>query len=186
MIQKFFSEDDFYFLRQHIKEVYDQASEYIKNSDRKLKILEIGPSTTTHFEEFRVDWIGKNAKNLGHEYATFDICGNVDYIGTIENCEFEDETFDVVIALSVLEHVRDIYGASKELSRITKIGGKVFLETPFMFKVHGPLPDYWRISEYVYEFLFSDTFDIQLDSMPKNEFGKNSLALSYTAVMNKK
>jgi hypothetical protein len=186
MIQKFFSEDDFYLLRQHIKEVYDQASEYIKKSDKKLKILEIGPSTTSHFDEFEVDWIGKNAKHLGHDYVTFDICGDVDYIGTIEDCEFQNETFDVVIALSVLEHVKDIYSAAKEITRITNKNGKVFLETPFMFKVHGPVPDYWRISEYVYEFLFSDTFHIDLDSMPKNQFGKNSLALSYNAVMTKK
>lgn len=186
MKQTFFSQDDFYLLRQHIKEVYDQASYYIKNCDHKLSILEVGPCRKSHFPELSVDWIEKNSKDIGHDYKTFDICGDVDYVGTIEKCVFEDESYDVVILLSVLEHVEDIFSASKEISRITKSGGKVFLQTPFMFKIHGPIPDYWRLSEYAYTSLFSKNFDIELDTYPKNNFGKNSYPLSYNAILTKK
>lgn len=183
--QKFFSEDDFYLLRKHIKEIYDQSVEYIQKSDKKLNILEIGPSDKVWFEGLETNWIKNNSKNIGHSYTSFDVCGDVDYIGTIEKCPFKDSQFDVVIALSVLEHVQDIFSASKELSRITKSGGKVFLETPFLWRIHGPVPDFWRISEYAYQFLFRDNFNIQLDTFPKNQFGKNSYPLSYNAVLEK-
>lgn len=185
MIQNFFSDDDFYLLRKHIKYIYDEAAKYIKNSNYKLNILEIGPSRETHFSEFEVDWIEKNARNFGHEYHSFDTQGNVDFIGTIENCKFLDETYDVVIALSVLEHVGNIFNASKEITRITKSHGKVFLETPFAFKIHGPVPDYWRITNFTYDFLFSDFFDIEINSFPDNQYEKNCIALSYAAVMTK-
>ena len=82
-------------------------------------------------------------------------------------------------------HVPDIFNASKELSRITKSGGKVFLETPFLWRIHGPVPDCWRISEYAYKFLFEKNFDIDIDTFPKNEFGKNSYPLSYNVILDK-
>jgi len=188
MEQQFFSEDDFYFLRQHIKEVYDEACSYIKKSDKILNILEIGPCRQIHFPGLEVDWIEKNASFLGHNYKTFDICGDVDYQGSIEDCKvfFKDETFDVIIILSVLEHVEDIYSAVEELSRICKPEGRIFIETPFMFKVHGPVPDYWRLSEYAYRYFFSNKFEINMSSYPKNAFGKNSSALSYGATLIKK
>jgi len=183
--QKFFSNDDFFLLRTHIKEIYEQSVEFIKSSEKKLNILEIGPSDKVWFEGLETNWIKNNSKNIGHSYTSFDTCGDVDCIGSIEKCPFMDSQFDVVIALSVLEHVPDIFNASKELSRITKSGGKVFLETPFLWRIHGPVPDCWRISEYAYKFLFEKNFDIDIDTFPKNEFGKNSYPLSYNVILNK-
>ena len=188
MKQQFFSEDDFYLLRKHIKEVYDESCSYIKSSDKILNILEIGPCKQNHFSGLEVDWLEKNASFLGHNYKTFDICGDVDYRGSIEDCKhlFSNETFDVIIVLSVLEHVEDIFKAANEIARICKPQGRVFIETPFMFKVHGPVPDYWRLSEYAYQCLFSNMFEINMNSYPKNSFGKNSFALSYGATLIKK
>jgi SAM-dependent methyltransferase len=184
--QTFFSDDDFYHLRKHIKEIYDEAVNYIQNSKEKLTILEVGPSDTVWFDGLDTKWLKDNCKKLGHNYITLDVFGDVDYVGSIENCDFfEDNKFDVVILLSVLEHVENIFGASKEISRITKSGGKVFLETPFLWRIHGPVPDYWRLSEYAYKYLFSENFNIEIDTYPKNEFGKNSYPLSYNVILDK-
>ena len=115
------------------------------------------------------------------------VVGQVDQIGSIEDCStfFSNETFDVVIALSVLEHVENIFKASEEITRIVKRGGKVFLETPFLWRIHGPVPDYWRISEYAYTSMFSKNFNIDIDTFPENEFGKNSYPLSYNVILDK-
>lgn len=185
--QQFFSDDDFWLLRKHIKEIYDKSVNYIVTSAKPLRILEIGPSETVWFEGLDTNWVKNNAKQLGHRYSSFDVCGDVDVVGTIENCpQLKDSEFDVVICLSVLEHVRDIFSASKELSRIIKPGGKLYMETPFLWRIHGPVPDYWRISEYAYEFLFGKDFEYTLDTCPENQFGKNSYPLSYNAVMTKR
>jgi ubiquinone/menaquinone biosynthesis C-methylase UbiE len=43
---------------------------------------------------------------------------------------FEDEQFNVVIAIDVLEHVEDDAAAIREINRVTKKGGKVILTVP--------------------------------------------------------
>ena len=185
--QKFSSNDDFYLIRKHIKTIYDQATNHIRTSSRKLNILEIGPSDKIWFKGMETNWIKYNSKKIGHNYISFDVCGDVDYIGTIEKCPcFNDSEFDVILLISVLEHVRDIFSASKELCRITKPNGLIFIETPFLWRIHGPIPDYWRLSEYAYEYLFGENFKIDINTFPENELGKNSYPLSYNVVLRKK
>lgn len=43
---------------------------------------------------------------------------------------FDDETFDVVISFQVIEHIHDDLGFVKEIHRVLKKGGKLFLTTP--------------------------------------------------------
>lgn len=162
------------------------AAKHIKDSNDSLKILEVGPCVDIHFEELKVNWIKENYSSFGHTYHSLDLVGEADFIGSIENTSFENESYDVVIALSVLEHVDNLDKASIEINRITRKGGKVFLQTPFLFKIHGPLPDNWRISEYAYKLLFSNYYNIEMYSFPDQQFGKNSLPLSYGAILTKK
>jgi len=42
---------------------------------------------------------------------------------------FPNETFDTIIAVNVIEHVRDFDNLLKEFSRVLKIGGKMFITT---------------------------------------------------------
>ena len=184
--QQYFSNDDFYLLRKHIKFMHNKAINQIKNSNNPLNILEIGPALDVHYEEFDVSSKKDSFKKTNHKYQTLDLQGSHDFIGSIEDIDLPAENFDLIIALSVLEHVNSLESAANNLSRITKVGGKVYLQTPFLFKVHGPIPDNWRISEYGYKALFSDNFYIEMDSLPKDEFGKNSKALSYGAILTKK
>jgi SAM-dependent methyltransferase len=65
-------------------------------------------------------------------YVTADLYGkNVDVTQNIENMTLEDNTYDVVIACHVLEHVND-QKALKELYRVLKPGGKALLMVPII------------------------------------------------------
>lgn len=72
------------------------------------------------------------------------------------NANVPGDRFDVVVCTEVLEHTLNPFFAVKELRRILKPGGWIFVSTPFNFRIHGPLPDCWRFTEHGLKVLFAD------------------------------
>jgi len=91
----------------------------------------------------------------------------------LKGLPFEDRSFDVVICSEVIEHVCNHVAAIKELSRILKPGGYLFLSTPNMMRIRSrlsfllsgfhnrkhrfvryniPLDEYYRSHNFVIEF----------------------------------
>lgn len=190
--QKFFSEDDDYYLyRKHMFEFSQQICKFL-NKNKSLKVLEIGPSTALYgekvFPQLDTSVIQKTCLKNNIYYKTLDIdkSAQADYIGSVEDLSFVDEKFDVVIMIGILEHVQKVWQVPEQLHKVTNEGSTLFLNTPYMFKVHGPVPDCWRFSEYGYRTLFKDLFTIDsIDTYPPNELGKNSIPLSLNVVLKK-
>ena len=184
--QTFFSDDDYLLLRKHIFEIAKNICSYLRSD---MKVLEIGPSHTLHVEkssDLDTCIIRDYCKTNGISYKTLDIDtqAKVDYIGSVEDLSFLQEKFDVIIMLSVLEHVQNIFVVPEQLHNIMNKGGMLFINTPFLFKVHGPVPDCWRITEYGYKALFEKLFSIKsITTSPPNELGKNSMPLSFNVTM---
>jgi SAM-dependent methyltransferase len=87
----------------------------------------------------------------GLEVETLDIDPQYEstYIGDIcTTTSIPGGHFDAVFCTEVLEHVSNPFLAIKEIRRILKPGGLLFASSPFGFRIHGPLPDNWRISEH--------------------------------------
>jgi len=58
--------------------------------------------------------------------------------GNIEkDIPFEDGFFECVICSDVIEHVVDVFAAFKEISRVTKPGGYLVLNTPNFARIKG-------------------------------------------------
>jgi SAM-dependent methyltransferase len=55
----------------------------------------------------------------------------------MQEIPYPDESFDLVIANHVLEHVSDDLLALQELRRVLKVNGHAILQTPFSSKVHN-------------------------------------------------
>jgi len=188
--QTFFSDDDYFLLRSHIFDFAKQICFYI-NSNPNISVLEIGPSSKLHnentFPQLDTKIIADLCEQQCINYKNLDIdpAANADFTGSIEDLSFiKAQFFDVVIMLSVLEHVENIFNVPKELYNITKTGSLVFINTPFMFKIHGPMPDCWRLSEYGYKALFNKHFLIKsIDTYPPNELGKNSMPMSFNVIL---
>ena len=63
--------------------------------------------------------------------------------------DFEDESFEVVTAIEVMEHVADLDGTIREMHRVLRPGGRFFITTPnrwFPFETHGVLIRGRRVS----------------------------------------
>jgi hypothetical protein len=62
--------------------------------------------------------------------------------------------FKTVICCSVLEHVKDIFKFSQNVSEIVDKGGVIFVSVPFVWEFHGYPNDYWRFTPAGIEYLF--------------------------------
>lgn len=86
--------------------------------------------------------------------------------------DLPDESFDCVICIEVLEHVADPFAAARELQRVLRPGGSVFLTTPFLTGYHGhpnsasgsheDFPDFWRFTHQGLERLFSSLDELEV------------------------
>jgi SAM-dependent methyltransferase len=92
---------------------------------------------------------------------------NADFIADI--CEFNetipDSSFDFIICTEVIEHVNNPHDAITELMRITKKSGLILFTSPFNFRIHGPLPDNWRISEWGWRTLLAKHEILSLEAV---------------------
>jgi SAM-dependent methyltransferase len=119
------------------------------------KLLDIAPQDHEGAKPFF-------SNNIQIETFDIDPTAGCTYVGDIckTNNLIPDEHFDYIVCTEVLEHVRQPFDAVREIWRLLKPGGLVFVSTPFNFRIHGPLPDCWRFTEHGLRELFSK-FEIQ-------------------------
>jgi SAM-dependent methyltransferase len=96
---------------------------------------------------------------------------NCDCHQDVEAMTFPDGYFDAVICLEVLEHVADPFRAARELQRVCRPGGRLFVTVPFLTGYHGKgggsqshdaYPDYWRFTHEGLGRLFSGLKDMEV------------------------
>jgi SAM-dependent methyltransferase len=80
---------------------------------------------------------------------------STDVMGVAEELPFKDESFDGVLSLSVLEHVKDPFRAAKEIARVLKPGGQVYCVVPFLQPFHGYPHHYYNMTYMGLANLFS-------------------------------
>lgn len=121
----------------------------------------------------------------GAKITTLDLdpMSGADIIGDIceTNSIIPESSFDFVICTEVIEHVDSPSRAVDELIRITKKGGLILITSPFNFRLHGPLPDNWRISEWGWRTLLKNHNIVLLNSVESP--GRNLFPVHYRVIV---
>lgn len=160
-------------MRNHI-------SNFIRNSIKTHKhklILEIGPRDKPNEE--------LSQENI---VETLDICQkeNVTYVADITKPNnVPNERFDIIYCLDVLEHTYEPWEGLQQMYKYLKPGGLLYLSLPFQFRIHGPIPDCYRISEYGLKYLLQKyNYEIiEMNALIDNE--RPAFPISYTVVCRK-
>ncbi len=103
------------------------------------------------------------------DYKTLDVSADYhpDIVGDIHAIPLPDASVDGVMCRSVLEHVERPADAIREIYRILKSGGFVFIEVPSTYPYHartgfGGYPDYWRFFESSIRLMMKDFSEISI------------------------
>ena len=106
-------------------------SRLVENSKDK-KCLQIG---VMFGAKFAPHWISVDL---------FDKSPLIDFNYDVHKMGFPDDSFDVVVCNAVLEHVTHPHVAARELIRVLKPGGEIWVEVPWLQPFHEVPKDYWR------------------------------------------
>jgi SAM-dependent methyltransferase len=69
-------------------------------------------------------------------------------VNVIDFGSLENNYYDLILCLNVLEHIADPHRAVDEMHKGLRTGGVLFLVTPFLFPIHDPPYDFYRYTEY--------------------------------------
>ncbi|MVF11178.1 class I SAM-dependent methyltransferase [Ketobacter sp. MCCC 1A13808] len=68
--------------------------------------------------------------------------------GSASALPFENESFDRVVLLDVLEHLKEPAKSLSEIHRTLAYNGTLLLRVPFLYPIHDSPHDYSRLTEY--------------------------------------
>lgn len=97
-----------------------------------------------------LEWLPGGASYVGLDYPPTigkGYRGRADVLADAQSLPFADESFDVVVAFDLLEHVQVPLQAVCEMRRALKHGGVLLVQVPFLYPLHDLPDDHQRWTE---------------------------------------
>jgi SAM-dependent methyltransferase len=91
---------------------------------------------------------------------------NIDLLAANQSLPFKDACFDGVISMDVLEHVTDPFAAARELARVLKPGGVLYIDLPFLQHEHGYPHHYFNATRMGLRQLFEGQLTMEKHVVP--------------------
>jgi len=147
--------------------------EYVQNVIAKYppgeKILDVGPGDYEYY--YQPLFKDKTFESLDikqNRWGTIDTVANIH-----KKTPIADNTYDTILILDTLEHLKYPRRALKEIRRILKSGGLLICCAPLHCEIHNYPGDYWRFTPHGIKLLLEETgfkiLDIRLKSRISND-----------------
>lgn len=139
-----------YFIARH--GLLNKIKLFANQNFSEKNILDIGCGIKPYRNLFSKTAIytGIDIKGGGH----YDQAKTVDQFYDGINIPFEENKFDAIICTQVLEHANDPDTLLKEINRVLKKDGQLFLTMPFVWNEHEIPFDFRRFTRYGHEKIF--------------------------------
>ncbi len=101
---------------------------------------------------------------LGWDYVGLDIAEgpNVDIVASNQGWPLTDSSFDVAVSSSCFEHDPRFWITFKEMARVVRSGGWVYICAPSQGPYHGHPGDCWRFYKDAWQALADSTEGVEL------------------------
>ncbi len=117
------------------------------------RILEIGSGTTSCKQFF----------DESNEFVCSDYEGRHGHM-KLDAASFKvKEKFDVILLMSVLEHVPDFWKVVPNCFNALNNGGMLFIFSPMFYPLHNEPEDFWRITVHGFKHLLKDFKSTEFD-----------------------
>ncbi|CAB3695608.1 hypothetical protein LMG22037_03220 [Paraburkholderia phenoliruptrix] len=167
-----FDNDTFPLTREHMDAFVRRTADRL--SEETGRLLEVGPQDRSLvrqcFTNFSVD--------------TFDVVDTYKptIVGDITkvNSAIPESAYDVVVCMDVIEHTLNPFDTVKEIRRILRHEGHLMISAPLNWRIHGPSPDCWRITEHGWNVLLRDFDIVEIDILESP--GRELFPLKYNVL----
>lgn len=133
------------------KHLFEKIEGFSKNNIENKKILDVGCGLKPYQNLFATNnYIGIDIKDGGHN----DQDKNVDKFFNGQNIPCTENQFDIAICTQVLEHVLHPNVLLKEIHRVLKKDGILFLSMPFVWDEHETPYDFRRFTSFAHKRMF--------------------------------
>jgi SAM-dependent methyltransferase len=141
------------------------------------RILDAGAGDAPYRELFQhCEYLTADWENSPHAAA-----GDSDIVGSLEALPVDDASFDAALSTQVLEHVAEPVDVLRELHRILRPGGRLYLTVPLVGELHEEPYDFFRYTPHGLRHLLTKAgFDVH-SITPRNGYFTTLASLARTA-----
>jgi SAM-dependent methyltransferase len=134
-------------------------------------VLDLGGSRKSGYHELIKGDAKYTVVNYGDMHPGADLLFDIQ-----ERFPLEDESFDNVLSMNVLEHIFNFNNVYSEVYRVLKSGGRFVSTIPYMHHIHGSPDDYFRYTRSTLEKL-ATIHNFEIEEL--KELGYGPLSLMY-------